>query len=84
MPRPRQLLPGAVVTLLITIGALASGASPTRNTIMFAGFEIDYEVEGDAIIFSLTVPSYTSNGCRQRTAHADNVFYPGEAWERMT
>jgi hypothetical protein len=55
-----------------------------ENTIMFAGFEIDYEVEGDAIIFSLTVPSYTSNGCRQRTAHADNVFYPGVAWERMT
>jgi hypothetical protein len=31
MPRPRQLLPGAVVTLLITIGALASGASASTE-----------------------------------------------------
>jgi hypothetical protein len=56
-----------------------------ENTIMFAGFEIDYEVEGDTIVFSFTVPkSCTSNGCRQRAAYAVNVFYPGEAWKRVS
>jgi hypothetical protein len=56
-----------------------------ENTIMFAGFEIDYEVEGDTIVFSFTVPkSCTANGCRQRAAYAVNVFYPGEAWKRVS
>jgi hypothetical protein len=56
-----------------------------ENTIMFAGFEIDYEVGGDTIVFSFTVPnSCTSNGCRQRAAYAVNVFLPGETWERVS
>ena len=55
-----------------------------ENTILFIGFEIDYKVEGDTIVFSFSVPeSCTSNGCRQRAVGAVNVFYPGETWERV-
>lgn len=56
-----------------------------ENTILFIGFEIDYKVEGDTIVFSFSVPeSCTSNGCRQRAVGAVSVFYPGEIWERVS
>lgn len=56
-----------------------------EGTILFAGFEIDYKVEGDTIVFAFTVPkSCTSNGCRQRAGYAVNVFFPGKTWERVS
>jgi len=56
-----------------------------EDTILFAGFEIDYSVEGDTIVFAFTVPeSCTSNGCRQRAGYAVNVFIPGKTWERVS
>jgi hypothetical protein len=56
-----------------------------ENTILFIGFEIDYKVEGNTIVFSFSVPeSCTSNGCRQRAVGAVSVFYPGETWERVS
>ena len=55
-----------------------------ENTILFIGFEIDYKVEGDTIVFSFSVPeSCTTNGCRQRAVGAVSVFYPGETWGRV-
>jgi hypothetical protein len=56
-----------------------------EDTILFAGFEIDYKVEGDTIVFSFTVPNTCmSDGCRQRAAYALNVFIPGKTWERVS
>lgn len=56
-----------------------------RNTILFAGFHIDYKIDGDTIVFSFTAPtSCTSKDCRASAAYAINVFYPGKKWERVS
>jgi hypothetical protein len=55
------------------------------NTILFAGFHVDYRIDGDTIVFSLAVPkSCTSKDCRAMAAYAINVFYPGKVWQRVS
>jgi hypothetical protein len=54
------------------------------DTILFAGFHVDYKIDGNTIVFSFTVPkSCTSKECRAQAAYAINVFYPGKSWERV-
>jgi hypothetical protein len=55
------------------------------NSILFAGFQVDYKIADDTIVFSFAVPkSCTSQECRRRAAYAINVFYPGKAWMRVS
>jgi hypothetical protein len=60
-------------------------ASVDLDTILFAGFNVDYKIEGDTIVFSLLRPeSCKSERCRTLAAYATAGLLPGLTWERVS